>query len=155
VATKEIQIAQLVWQTRRLFQRMASESNDLLSKFGINASHRAVLQFLDHKEPETLANMARAQDVSRQHIQQIVNELLAQGLVESIENPDHKRSFLVRRTNSGETLFANIAEMESVLFKTIGKEFSRTDLHTAVETLKTFNSYLHSTAWSDVKKNYS
>ena len=116
-------MAQLIWQIRRLFQKLTSESNEFLTIYGITASQRAVLEFLDHKDPETLANMARAHDVSRQHIQQIVNDLLEKQLVTTIENPAHKRSFLVQRTDKGNQLFADIKKTENALFAGIVKNF--------------------------------
>lgn len=155
MATSEMQIAQLIWQVRRLFQRMASESNDLLTCYGITASQRAVLQFLDHNEPETLVNMARAHDVSRQHIQQIANELLAKGLVETVENPHHKRSFLLQRTKAGNALFNEIKRTETELFARIAEQFDNAAVQTTVSTLLQLNDYLHSENWLDIKRRYT
>jgi DNA-binding MarR family transcriptional regulator len=150
--TKETKIAQLIWQTRRLFQRLASESNDLLAAYDMTASQRAVLEFLSHNEPETLANIARAHDVSRQHVQQIVNELLDKQLVRTIENPAHKRSFLVQRTDKGGQLFANIKSMENALFTKIARKFTGKDLQTCIDTLKSFNTLLQSQDWLELKQ---
>ena len=155
MATKEIQFAQLIWQVRRLFQRLASESNDLIAAYGITASQRAVLEFLDHNEPETLANMARAHDVSRQHIQQTVNDLLEKKLVESIENPAHKRSFLVQRTKAGGELFDSIKQIEKDLFKKMVKQFDAKAIEISLETLNQLNSFLHSDKWLEMKQQYT
>jgi len=151
---KEIQMAQFIWKIRRSFQRLASESNELLMADDINASHRAVLQFLDHNELETVANMARAHDVRRQHIQQIVNDLLEKKLVKTFENPSHKRSFLVKRTKAGDILFNKIKNTESTLFKEMVKEFNSEALQTAIETLTQLNDYLHSENWRLTKQKF-
>ena len=135
ISEKELQIAQLIWQTRQLLPGLTADSSELLESFGINASHRAVLQFLDHKDVETVANMARARNVSRQHIQQVVNDLLEKKLVETLDNPKHKRSLLVKRTEAGDVLFKQVKKIESRLFREIAKAFDGVDLQTSVSTL--------------------
>lgn len=152
MSNPEFQFAQLIWQIRRLFQRLTSESNDFLNAYDINASQRAVLEFLDHNEPETLANMARSHDVSRQHIQQIVNELLKKQLVQTVENPSHKRSFLVQRTDKGNELFARIKTAESELFKLMLKQFGGEEIENCLQTLTKFSDYLGSDAWEEEVK---
>lgn len=154
MVSKEIEFAQLLWQVRRLFQRMATESNDLLAGFGITAGQRAVLEFLDHQEPETLANMARAHDVSRQNIQQMVNELLEKKLVETVDNPRHKRSFLVRQSGAGRALFGEIKRIETELFRKVVKQFSSAQIKTSLETLSSFNKFLQSQQWLLIKQHY-
>lgn len=64
-----------------------------------------VLRTLVKEGPQTVPGMARTRPVSRQHCQTICNSLEAQGLVEFIENPKHKRSKLVRATKKGHTRF--------------------------------------------------
>ena len=151
MAEKELQIAQLIWQTRQLFPGLAADSNELLDNFGINASHRAVLQFLDHNDVETVANMARARDMSRQHIQQVVNDLLEKKLVETLDNPGHKRSFLVKRTKAGDALFKQVKKIESRLFREIAKEFDSEALQASVNTLLKMNKYFQSDVWHTAK----
>ena len=154
IRNDEFLFAQLIWQVRRLFQRLTSESNEFLEGYGINASQRAVLEFLDHNQPETLANMARAHDVSRQHMQQIVNDLLEKGLVQAVDNPNHKRSFLVQRTESGDALFRQIKRVETTLFKAMMKEFDSDAIATCVDTLKRFHEYLHADTWAQLKRDH-
>ena len=101
---------QLIWQTRRLFQRLRATSDELLDATGINSSQRAVLEFLHGQPPQTVPAIARERTVSRQHIQTVVNDLLELGLVEAIDNPSHKRSPLIRTTAAGEALFASIRD---------------------------------------------
>lgn len=154
MATKDIQLAQMIWQIRRLFQRMSSESNELLSKYALSASQRAVLEFLDHQEPDTLVNLARAHDVSRQHIQQVIKELMQMNLVESIDNPQHKRSFLIQTTSQGRKVFAQIKNSETSLFKSISQQFTQEEIQSTLSTLKQFNDFLHSDDWEKLKRQH-
>jgi DNA-binding MarR family transcriptional regulator len=64
-----------------------------------------VLRTLVKEGPHTVPEMARARPVSRQHCQTICNALEAQGLVEFIDNPRHKKSKLVRVTRKGRERF--------------------------------------------------
>ena len=55
--------------------------------------------------PRSVPAIARRLGVSRQNLQRIANDLLREGLVEQIPNPDHRSSPLLRLTESGnETL---------------------------------------------------
>ncbi len=66
----------------------------------LQASQRAVLEFLSQQQAQIVPQIAREISVSRQHIQTVVNDLLALGLIEAVENPTHKRSSLIQLTNA-------------------------------------------------------
>ena len=59
---------------------------------------------------QTVPQLARARPVSRQHIQVIANEASADGLIEFIDNPAHKRSKLLRLTKKGRKLHARLTD---------------------------------------------
>jgi DNA-binding MarR family transcriptional regulator len=69
--------------------------------FGVSVPMRAVLQFLRARGDHTVSAIARSRSVTRQHIQVIVNELAAAGLVERVHNPQHRRAPLIRITDAG------------------------------------------------------
>jgi DNA-binding MarR family transcriptional regulator len=64
-----------------------------------------VLRMLVKQGAQTVPDMARSRPVSRQHCQTICNTLKAEGLVEFVDNPKHKRSKLVRATKKGRARF--------------------------------------------------
>lgn len=144
---------QLIWQTRRLFQRLRSTSDELLVGCGINTSQRAVLEFLHQKQPQTVPQIAREKSVSRQHIQIVVNDLLTLELIESVENPAHKRSPLMQLTTHGRALFASILKKEATLLKNMEEKFSQKELTTAINTLKFIDDYLKSEDWKPDMKS--
>ena len=74
--------------------------------------------------------------MSRQHVQVIVNELLAMKLIRAFDNPAHKRSALFGITRSGSALFKSIQKNEAVLLEEIQKQFSTRDLKITLETLQ-------------------
>lgn len=138
------QMYELVWRTRRLFQQLRASGDELLQGTGINASQRAVLEFLNLKQSQTVSNMAREKNVSRQHIQTVVNDLLALGFVEAKENPAHKRSPLILLTTDGKKLFRKITQKESRLLEVLAKEFNEKNVATTIDTLMALENCLAS-----------
>ncbi len=67
-----------------------------------------VLRSLVKEGPQTVPEMARKRPVSRQHCQTIANALEAEGLVEFVDNPKHKKSKLVRVTRKGRDRFQSM-----------------------------------------------
>src|SRR4051812_17808915 len=98
---------------------MADVADGLYGKMDMSAPKRNVLSELWKEGPKTVPQMAGARPVSRQRIQVLVDALIAQGLVESIENPNHARSNLIRITNGGKKMLEKILDLES-------KELDRT-----------------------------
>jgi DNA-binding MarR family transcriptional regulator len=138
---------QVIWQVRRLFQRLRDMSEELLTGTGINTSQRALLEFLHRQQPQTVPQIAREKSVSRQHIQSVANELLALKLISSTQNPDHKRSHHLRLTAKGKSLFETIRKKETVLIKHMEKVFWQEGLTTTIDTLRSIDGYLASGDW--------
>lgn len=133
---------EVILRTRRLFQQQRTAGDALHGDSGITASQRAVLEFLSQYQPQTVPQMAREKSVSRQHIQKIVNQLLARRLVEQIDNPSHKRSRWIRMTRSGNRLFDSIKRREAKLLDVMEKKFTKKDLRTTAQTLQAIEEYL-------------
>jgi DNA-binding MarR family transcriptional regulator len=79
--------------------RAAGKKTDAVTAWG--GGTWGLLRGLVLNGPMTVPEIARARPVARQHIQKLVNELAADGLVEMIDNPAHKRSRLVTITRKG------------------------------------------------------
>ena len=142
---------QVIWQTRRLFQRLRASSEDLLVGTGINASERALLEFLYGQQPQTVPQIAREKSVSRQHIQSVANELLSLKLIDSLSNPDHKRSRNLKLTAKGQALFESIRNKETAVLSLMEKRFRQEEIVTTIETLKSIDDYLASEDWKHEK----
>ena len=140
---------EVIWQTRRLFQRLRAASDELHEDIGVTTSQRAVLEFLSLHQPQTVPQMAREKTVSRQHIQMIVNKLLERGWVECIANPAHTRSSLLRMTSTGTQLFVVIRRRETKLLAVLEKQLARKKLLITAQTLQFIDEYLQSKQWRD------
>ena len=99
---------QVVWLVRRLFRALADKASENLGKYQLTVADRAVTEFLYQHEKLSLPEIAARYQVSRQHVQVTVNSLLAKGLLESMPNPRHKRSVLLKLSRDGGALFTKI-----------------------------------------------
>lgn len=115
---------------------MGQAANAQLEELGATAAERAVMEFLFRSTRMTVPEMARAYDVSRQHIQVSVNSLLEKKLVVLEDNPSHKRSPHVALSDKGKRLFAKIAEKDEELIKGIFAGISESDQKKTRQTLE-------------------
>jgi DNA-binding MarR family transcriptional regulator len=81
----------------------------------LDASGRAVLEFLSIHGPTTVPDIARQRGVSRQHIQTIVNELSEHGFTTLQPNPAHRRSHRIALTAAGTAVIDAVVERERSL----------------------------------------
>jgi DNA-binding MarR family transcriptional regulator len=69
-----------------------------------------MLRSLKLQGPQTVPQIARSRPVSRQHIQKLANEMIAEGVIELVNNPAHRRSKLLQLTSKGDASFQEISE---------------------------------------------
>jgi DNA-binding MarR family transcriptional regulator len=129
---------------RRLFHRLAAVWTELHQDLGVSASMRAVMESLMDGD-RTVPDVAREKDVSRQHIQTVVNQLGELGLTRSIPNPSHQKSALISLTESGRTVLKTIFERERDLLPLITREFQEVDLHATADALQHLLDYFERT----------
>ncbi len=132
----------LIDAIRLAFNQMRSSADAAHADLGITAALRAVLERLARGGPQTVPDMARARNVSRQHIQKIVDGLGEAGLIDMKANPAHKRSPLIVLSAEGRTLFAIIEKREVAILAGIGKILQGDNLAAATKTLKTLTGAL-------------
>jgi len=108
----------------------------IASAEGLTLSQWHVLDAVGDDAGMTVARAARRMGLSRQAVQKVANEMVASGLLEFVENPDHKSSPLIRITARGrehqERLWARATESHAARFGSI----PRADLETAQEVLR-------------------
>lgn len=112
------------------------------AKDGFTISHRAVLESLTTQGMQTVPALARSRPVARQHMQVLVNDLLAWGLVETRPNPAHKRSPLVALTARGAKRFDAIRRAESRVLDTLHLSLPVTELARLADGLETLSDDL-------------
>jgi len=94
-----------------------------------------LLRSLKKDGPQTVPQLARAHEVSRQHVQVLANGLAEQALVEFVDNPAHKRSKLLRITEPGERRLANLAERIADAYDEIAPGMDPSEIRAAIKVL--------------------
>jgi DNA-binding MarR family transcriptional regulator len=78
--------------------------------------------------PLTVPQIAQMRPTSRQRMQRLANELAAEGLVEFIDNPKHRRSKLVRLTPKGDARYWELNARLLSIASTMGVALSEADI---------------------------
>jgi DNA-binding MarR family transcriptional regulator len=126
----------VTWLIRRLFRAMAEEADAYLRHSGLTAADRAVMEFLYPDSKLTVPQIARRYHVSRQHVQVTANRLLEEGLLRAHENPQHKRSPLLRLSQLGRDTFTEIRRNEDTLLDALYTDIEIADIATTRRTLE-------------------
>ncbi|WP_159589708.1 MarR family winged helix-turn-helix transcriptional regulator [Chelativorans xinjiangense] len=84
----------------------------------------------------TVPQIAQMRPTSRQRMQRLANELAAEGLVEFIDNPKHRRSRLVRLTPKGDARYRELNASLLSIASTMGGDVSEADIRTTIEIVQ-------------------
>jgi DNA-binding MarR family transcriptional regulator len=79
----------------------------------------------------TVPQVARRLGVTRQSVQRVANLLAAEGLIESVANPDNARSPLFRLSKRGKEVLTAITRAADPWLHRVGEELSLEDLQRA------------------------
>ncbi|TGD70997.1 MarR family transcriptional regulator [Mangrovimicrobium sediminis] len=102
---KSSPLIQLVDEVSRLQGRFTSLFEPVQSYSGLKRMGDLVLNAVyEADSPPTVPQIGRSLGHPRQVIQRVVNELAADGLLERLPNPDHKRAPLLGVTDRGRAL---------------------------------------------------
>jgi DNA-binding MarR family transcriptional regulator len=102
----------------------------------------SVLRLLKVNGAQTVPQLARYRYVPRQSIQKLANEMLADGVIELVNNPAHKRSKLLRLTPKGEAVFAELSDRIAILAETLAEHQDAAHLQNAVDVVKQLHEQL-------------
>ncbi|MFE3095232.1 MarR family winged helix-turn-helix transcriptional regulator [Streptomyces sp. NPDC059248] len=102
---------------------------------GPSAGVRAVLDLLLRQGPLSVPRMARSQALSRQFVQRMVNEAMAERWVESVSNPAHRRSPLIRLTAAGRTALTEVTDREKEFLRRAGGELTGAEIDACAKVL--------------------
>jgi DNA-binding MarR family transcriptional regulator len=86
--------------------------------------------------PLTVPQIARMRPTSRQRMQRLANELAAEGLVEFVGNPKHRRSKLVRLTRKGDARYRELNARLLSIASTMSAALSEAEIRRAAETVR-------------------
>jgi DNA-binding MarR family transcriptional regulator len=102
----------------------------------------SVLRLLKVNGAQTVPQIARYRYVPRQSVQKLANEMLADGVIELVNNPAHKRSKLLRLTSKGEAVFAEMSDRIAALSETLAAQGDADQLQNAVTVVRHLHEQL-------------
>ena len=125
-----------------LYRRAQRKVEQDVPVHGLTVGVRAVLNLLREQGPMTVPQMGRAQALSRQFVQRMVNEAAALGLVETAPNPAHKRSSLIQLTGQGTAAIAAIIAHERAVLRQAGGGLTDADITACLRVLRRLLDFL-------------
>jgi DNA-binding MarR family transcriptional regulator len=129
IADLILEVAQFFFRIRAVGQRTG-----LITSWGGGAF--GFMRSLALIGPLTVPQIAQMRPTSRQRMQRLADELAAEGLVEFIDNPRHRRSKLVRLTRKGEARYCQLSARFLAIASTMGAELSEADIRTTIEIVR-------------------
>ncbi|MGW2088019.1 MarR family winged helix-turn-helix transcriptional regulator [Streptomyces sp. NPDC001880] len=118
-----------------LYRRVQRKVEQAAPIEGLSVGVRAVLDLLREHGPMTVPQMGRAQALSRQFVQRMVNDAAAGQLVEIVPNPAHQRSPLVRLTEGGRAAITAALTREQSLLRQVEGDLTDADVTACVRVL--------------------
>ncbi|MFD3497026.1 MarR family winged helix-turn-helix transcriptional regulator [Streptomyces sp. NPDC058678] len=118
-----------------LYRRAAHKVEQAEPIEGASAGVRAVLNLLRQNGAMTVPQMSRAQALSRQFVQRMVNEAASRGWVEITPNPAHQRSSLIRLTEAGQATIVAVLAREHTLNRRVGGDLTDAEVRACVRVL--------------------
>ena len=127
---------QVVLSTFRANGLLLAAGDVLAVEDGLTSARWQVLGAIAIAErPLTVPQIARRMGLTRQSVHPTVQRLVGAGLVELMPNADHRRSQLVRLTDSGRAKYAAIDSRQAVWVNRLAAGIGRTELATTARVL--------------------
>jgi DNA-binding MarR family transcriptional regulator len=129
-------IAELMLEVAQCFFRIRAvgQKTGLITSWGGGAF--GFIRSLALLGPLTVPQIAQMRPTSRQRMQRMADELAAEGLVEFIDNPKHRRSKLVRLTPKGDTRYREMNARFLSIASTMGVALGEADIRKTIEIVR-------------------
>jgi DNA-binding MarR family transcriptional regulator len=136
IDSKAEPIAELMLEVAQCFFRIRAlgQKTGLITGWGGGAF--GFMRSLALLGPLTVPQIAQMRPTSRQRMQRLANELAAEGLVEFIDNPKHRRSKLVRLTPKGDARYRELNARLLSIASTMGVALSEADIRKTIEIVR-------------------
>jgi len=129
IADLMLEVAQFFFRLRAVGQRTG-----LITSWGGGAF--GFMRSLALIGPLTVPQIAQMRPTSRQRMQRLADELAAEGLVDFIDNPRHRRSKLVRLTPRGDARYRELSASFLAIASTMGADLSEVEIRKTAEVVQ-------------------
>ncbi len=136
VSRKAEAIADLLLEVAQCFFRIRAvgQRTGLITSWGGGAF--GFMRSLALVGPLTVPQIAEMRPTSRQRMQRLADELAAEGLVEFVANPKHRRSKLVQLTPKGDAHYRELNARFLAIASTMGGGLGETDIRRTTEIVR-------------------
>ena len=136
VDSKSEATAELMLEVAQCFFRIRAvgQKTGLITSWGGGAF--GFIRSLALLGPLTVPQIAQMRPTSRQRMQRLADELAAEGLVEFIDNPKHRRSKLVRLTRKGDARYRELNARLLAIASTLGVALTEADIRRTIEIVR-------------------
>ena len=131
----------LVLEVFRLNGRRLAAGDQLAAPVGLTSARWQVLGAIDG-QPLSVAGIARAMGLTRQSVQRTADLLAAEGIVDFVPNPQHKRAKLVELTPTGRAMLREVTILQRAWADRTAAGLPAAALEAAVELLRTLRQRL-------------
>jgi DNA-binding MarR family transcriptional regulator len=130
-------LTELILEVFRLNGRLLAAGDELVRDLGLTSARWQVLGAIALSDvPLTVAGIARAMGLTRQAVQRLAVEMIADGLLEGQHNPAHRTAKLIALTPRGNEAYAAASARQAEWVAGLGRGLELLDVCDA-------NSVLH------------
>ena len=134
---------ELLLETFKLNGLLLTAGDRLVHHLNLTSARWQVVGAIDLAQvPLTVAQIARNMGLQRQSVQRLVNVLEAEGLVQLVENPHHKRAKLVQLTERGQATLKKVKRVQVEWANHVSSGMRESDVKEALGVLREFSKRL-------------
>ena len=134
-------VTEIIKATFRLNGELIAYGDLLTRDLALTSSRWQVLGTIGSKQ-RTVAQVARQMGLTRQNVQRLANSLIADGFVERIANPDHRRAPHLRVTGRGAATLQQLRRRQADWVNRVGEQFHSEALAEALQVARAMRDCL-------------
>jgi len=128
---------EIVLETFKVSGLLTIEGDRLTKANGLSSARWKILGALARSDtPQTVSQIARIMGQTRQSVQRLVDIMYKDGILDFLDNPNHKRAKHVILTSKGKEIFTRLDEMWHPWASQYSRHINREYLETTLATLK-------------------
>ncbi|MCS2159018.1 MarR family winged helix-turn-helix transcriptional regulator [Scandinavium sp. H11S7] len=125
----------LIGKVFLLYGAIVSSGDAIASPLGLTSARWQIMGAIDIMGATTVSDLARQVGVTRQSVQRIVNEMVAEGYFVFMANPHHRRAKNIAMTDKGLKAHAAISQIWNKKAEQIDQYFGSENLNQLTQQL--------------------
>ncbi|MEQ9010718.1 MarR family transcriptional regulator [Algiphilus sp.] len=139
-------LTDIILRVFRLNGLLIQAGDEMGAEFGLTSARWKVLGALAYgSQPMTVPQIAGTMGLSRQAVQRLVHDMAEGGLLQGIDNPEHKKSPLWRLSPAGRQTFDRIMQRQARWVDALAQNMDRDALRKTASTLEMCSTRLEQT----------